>query len=55
MDGGEDPAMRFDWFHLMPYPFLRDDFKQKYHSVWLDGPSTLYDPELDRRRKERST
>ena len=37
--------MRFHWFHLMPYPFLPDDFKQKYRSVWVDVPSTLYDPE----------
>ena len=37
--------MRFHWFHLMPYPFLPDDFKQQYHSVWVDVPSTLYDPE----------
>jgi len=31
--------MRFDWLHLMPYRFLPDDFKQKYQSVWVDGPS----------------
>jgi alkanesulfonate monooxygenase SsuD/methylene tetrahydromethanopterin reductase-like flavin-dependent oxidoreductase (luciferase family) len=37
--------MRFHWFHLMPYPCLPDDFKQKYRSVWVDVPSTLYDPE----------
>ncbi len=37
--------MRFHWFHLMPYPFLPDDFKHKYRSVWVDVPSTLYDPE----------
>jgi hypothetical protein len=36
--------MRFHWFHLMPYPFLPDDFKHKYHSVWVDVPSILYDP-----------
>jgi hypothetical protein len=37
--------MRFHWFHLMPYPFLPEDFQQKYRSVWVDVPSTLYDPE----------
>lgn len=37
--------MRFHWFHLMPYPYLPDDFKHKYRSVWVDVPSTLYDPE----------
>ena len=37
--------MRFHWFHLMPYPFLPDDFTQKHSSVWVDVPSALYDPE----------
>ncbi|ETX02993.1 MAG: hypothetical protein ETSY2_34350 [Candidatus Entotheonella gemina] len=37
--------MRFHWFHLMPYPYLPDDFKDKYRSVWVDVPSSLYDPE----------
>jgi alkanesulfonate monooxygenase SsuD/methylene tetrahydromethanopterin reductase-like flavin-dependent oxidoreductase (luciferase family) len=37
--------MKFHWFHLMPYPYLPDDFKQKYHSVWVDPPAgELYDP-----------
>ncbi len=37
--------MKVNWFHLMPYPYLPDDFKQKYRSVWVDVPSELYDPE----------
>ncbi|RMD63935.1 LLM class flavin-dependent oxidoreductase [Candidatus Parcubacteria bacterium] len=37
--------MKVCWFHLMPYPYLPDDFKQKYRSVWVDVPSQLYDPE----------
>ena len=37
--------MKVCWFHLMPYPYLPDDFKEKYRSVWVDVPSTLYDPE----------
>ena len=37
--------MKFTWFHLMPYRFLPDDFKKKYHSVWVDIPRDLYDPE----------
>lgn len=37
--------MRFHWFHLMPYPYLPDDFKDKYCSVWVDVPSSLFDPE----------
>src|SRR5579872_2746377 len=36
--------MRFHWFHLMPYPALPDDFRQRYRSVWVDIPSALYDP-----------
>jgi alkanesulfonate monooxygenase SsuD/methylene tetrahydromethanopterin reductase-like flavin-dependent oxidoreductase (luciferase family) len=41
--------MRFHWFHLMPYPFLPDDFQEKYRSVWVDVPSSLYDPEKGHR------
>ncbi|MGZ3409592.1 MAG: LLM class flavin-dependent oxidoreductase [Xanthobacteraceae bacterium] len=37
--------MKFHWFHLMPYPYLPDDFKEKYKSVWVDPPAgELYDP-----------
>jgi alkanesulfonate monooxygenase SsuD/methylene tetrahydromethanopterin reductase-like flavin-dependent oxidoreductase (luciferase family) len=36
--------MKFTWFHLMPWPHLPDDFREKHHSVWVDIPSTLYDP-----------
>jgi alkanesulfonate monooxygenase SsuD/methylene tetrahydromethanopterin reductase-like flavin-dependent oxidoreductase (luciferase family) len=28
----------------MPYPDLPEDFREKYHSVWVDVPSHLYDP-----------
>jgi alkanesulfonate monooxygenase SsuD/methylene tetrahydromethanopterin reductase-like flavin-dependent oxidoreductase (luciferase family) len=37
--------MKVSWFHLMPYRFLPDDFKEKYRSVWVDVPSVLYEPE----------
>src|SRR2546426_9262227 len=37
--------MKFTWFNLMPWPEMPDDFRQKYRSVWVDIPSTLYDPE----------
>ena len=37
--------MKFTWFHLMPYRYLPDDFKEKYRSVWVDIPRDLYDPE----------
>ncbi len=37
--------MKFHWFHLMPYRWLPADFRQRYHSVWVDLPNALYDPE----------
>jgi len=36
--------MKFTWFNLMPWPHLPNDFREKYHSVWVDIPTTLYDP-----------
>ena len=37
--------MKFHCFHLMPYPHLPDDFKERYRSVWVDPPAAeLYDP-----------
>src|SRR5260370_7534308 len=42
----EESLMKFTWFHLMPYRFLPDDFKQKYRSVWVDIPRSLYDPKI---------
>ena len=41
--------MKFTWFHLMPYRFLPDDFKDKYRSVWVDIPRNLYDPKIGHR------
>ena len=37
--------MKFVWFNLQPWPYLPDDFREKYRSVWVDIPSTLFDPE----------
>ncbi len=37
--------MKLMWFHLMPYTELPDDFREKHHSVWVDIPSELFDPE----------
>jgi alkanesulfonate monooxygenase SsuD/methylene tetrahydromethanopterin reductase-like flavin-dependent oxidoreductase (luciferase family) len=37
--------MKISWFHLMPYRWLPDDFRERYHSVWVDVPNALYDPE----------
>jgi alkanesulfonate monooxygenase SsuD/methylene tetrahydromethanopterin reductase-like flavin-dependent oxidoreductase (luciferase family) len=36
--------MKFTWFNLMPWPYLPDDFREKYRSVWVDIPNSLYDP-----------
>ena len=36
--------MQFFFFHLMPWPYLPDDFEQRYDSAWLWLPNTLYDP-----------
>ncbi len=36
--------MKFHWFHLMPWPYLPDDFPQKHRSVWVDPDYSLYDP-----------
>ena len=36
--------MKFHFFHLMPYPDLPRDFRDQYHSVWVDVPSSLFDP-----------
>ena len=38
--------MKVHSFHLMPYPYLPDDFEKQYRSVYIDIPSELYDPEL---------
>jgi alkanesulfonate monooxygenase SsuD/methylene tetrahydromethanopterin reductase-like flavin-dependent oxidoreductase (luciferase family) len=46
-DKGE--SMRVHWFHLMPYAQLPEDFSTRYHSVWVDVPSTLYDPVVGHR------
>lgn len=35
--------MKFEMFHLMPYRDLPDDFNERYHSVWVDVPSHLFD------------
>jgi alkanesulfonate monooxygenase SsuD/methylene tetrahydromethanopterin reductase-like flavin-dependent oxidoreductase (luciferase family) len=36
--------MKVHFFHLMPYRFLPDDFRDKNRSVWVDVPSHLFDP-----------
>ena len=45
--------MKFVFFHLMPYPFLPDDFDEKYASPSLDFPSKHFDPKLGNRLYHR--
>jgi alkanesulfonate monooxygenase SsuD/methylene tetrahydromethanopterin reductase-like flavin-dependent oxidoreductase (luciferase family) len=36
--------MKFHCFNLMPWPYLPDDFRERYPSVWIDAPAAeLYD------------
>ena len=36
--------MKVHSFHLMPYRDLPEDFRERYHSVYIDIPPALYDP-----------
>jgi alkanesulfonate monooxygenase SsuD/methylene tetrahydromethanopterin reductase-like flavin-dependent oxidoreductase (luciferase family) len=36
--------VQYYFFHLMPWPYLPDDFDAKYDSAWVWLPNTLYDP-----------
>ncbi len=36
--------MKFFFFHLMPWPYLQDDFAQTHDSAWVWLPNSLYDP-----------
>ena len=36
--------MKFFMFHLMPWPYLPDDFEQHHKSAWVTCPNTYYDP-----------
>ena len=33
--------MKFTWFNLMPWPYLPEDFREKYRSVWVDNVRRL--------------
>src|ERR1700761_1237411 len=37
--------MKFTWFHLMPWPHMPEDFREKNRSVWVDLPNRMYEPE----------
>jgi alkanesulfonate monooxygenase SsuD/methylene tetrahydromethanopterin reductase-like flavin-dependent oxidoreductase (luciferase family) len=36
--------VKFCWFNLMPWPFMPEDFRDTYRSVWVDIPQSLFDP-----------
>ncbi len=36
--------MKFHWFAEVTYPFLPDDFAEKYPSAWVIPPARLHDP-----------
>jgi alkanesulfonate monooxygenase SsuD/methylene tetrahydromethanopterin reductase-like flavin-dependent oxidoreductase (luciferase family) len=36
--------LSFHYFHLMPWPYLPDDFDEKYDSAWVTLPNSIYDP-----------
>ena len=36
--------MQYYFFHLMSWPYLPDDFDEKYDSAWVWLPNSLYDP-----------
>ena len=38
--------MKFSFFHLMPYPYLPDDFDTAYDSSALTYPNANFSPEL---------
>ncbi|HZB32063.1 MAG TPA: LLM class flavin-dependent oxidoreductase [Streptosporangiaceae bacterium] len=45
--------MKFTYFHLMPYPYLPDDFDEAYSSPSLTFPNKHFDPALGHRLYHR--
>lgn len=45
--------MKFVFFHLMPYPYLPEDFDEKHPSPSLTFPNKHFDPELGHRLYHR--
>lgn len=37
--------MNFFFFHLMPWPYLPEDFEEKYDSAWIWYPNSEFDPQ----------
>jgi alkanesulfonate monooxygenase SsuD/methylene tetrahydromethanopterin reductase-like flavin-dependent oxidoreductase (luciferase family) len=40
--------LKFNFFHLMPYPYLPDDYDEHYQSMSLTYPNRHFDPGLGR-------
>ena len=38
--------MQFYFFHLMPYPYMPEDYLDRYETSWVTIPNELYDPEI---------
>lgn len=36
--------LTFHYHHMMPWPYLPEDFDEKYDSSWITLPNALYDP-----------
>src|SRR4029077_8405186 len=36
--------MEIFFFHLMPWPYIPEDFKSRYRSSWVVLPNSYYDP-----------
>ena len=40
--------MKINFFHLMPYQALPEDFEERYRSSWVDLPNSVFDPDHGR-------
>ena len=38
--------MQFYFFHLMPYPYMPEDYLDRYETSWVTIPNELYDPKI---------
>ena len=47
-----EASVKLHSFHLMPYRDLPEDFRERYHSVYIDIPPALFEPvpELEQTR-----
>jgi len=45
--------LQFHYFHLMPWPFLPDDYDEKYDSAWITLPNAIYDPQKGHKQYNR--